>query len=166
MSHQIYAKVQVHSLSWPHGKTESSWLTALKWIGPKLHEHTCCTFMLPAECPLCVCVWETPALPCQNATCSSWLQLNGKLEILTIDLVVHKWLGNVFQGGDGYLTVHHPAWRHIYLTGGLSIHTPPFFTCSPPCFHVGLSRGKKQHSTENLGFTINVGAGYKGKLFF
>lgn len=72
---------------------------------------------------VCVCVYVcvTSALPCQNATCSSWLQLNGKLEILTIDLVVHKWLGNVSQGGGGYLTIHHPAWRHIYLTDGLSI---------------------------------------------
>lgn len=55
----------------------------------------------PSHCPqnvLCVCacvcvgVCVSAALLCQNATCSSWLQLNGKLEILTIDLVVRKWL--------------------------------------------------------------------------
>lgn len=60
-----------------HG-SEANWTEMLQ------HEHTCCTFTLPSECPL------SPALPCQKATCSSWLQLNGKLEILTIDLVVHK----------------------------------------------------------------------------
>lgn len=60
-----------------HG-SEANWTEMLQ------HEHTCCTFTLPSECPL------SPALPCQKATCSSWQQLNGKLEILTIDLVVHK----------------------------------------------------------------------------
>lgn len=101
---------------------------------------------------VCVCVCETVALPCQNATCSSWLQLNGKLEILTIDLVVHKWLGNVSQGGGGYLTFHHPAWRHIYRTEGLSIqpppltHTSPFSTCSPPSpAYMQDYPGKRQH---------------------
>lgn len=61
------------------------------WLWNELD--TCHTFTLPTQCPqnikcrLYVCIRKCESL---SATCSRWLQLNGKLEILTIDLVVHK----------------------------------------------------------------------------
>lgn len=114
----------------------------MNWTETLRHEHTCCTFTLPAECPLCAraCVCESPALPCQNATCSSWLQLNGKLEILTVDLVVHKLVENVFQGGAGYLTVSPPRAETHSSDGGvyqLKSAPPlpsPLLTCSLAVF--------------------------------
>lgn len=155
VSHQIYTKVRVQFRVWADPMERLSPCDSQFWN--ELDRNCMSTPAAPSRCPqnvlgVCVCVSVISALPCQNATCSSWLQLNGKLEILTIDLVVHKWLGNVSQGGGGYLTVHQPAWRQIYLTDGLSIQLPPntqthtnnsFFTCFPLfCFHAALSREK------------------------
>lgn len=73
-----------------------------------------------SHCPqnvLCMCVSVTPALPCQNATCSSRLQLNGKLEILTIDLVVQKLVKMCSREELVTSPFHHPERTHIYLTG-------------------------------------------------
>lgn len=89
-------RVGVHTPSWADGKTESSWLTTLRRIGPKRRcfGHTCCTFATEYPLRVCACMRVCPRVAAamrQSATCSSWLQLNGKLEILTIDSVVCEW---------------------------------------------------------------------------
>lgn len=140
-----------------HG-SEANWTEMLQ------HEHTCCTFTLPSECPL------SPALPCQKATCSSWLQLNGKLEILTIDLVVHKLvemcsreetLTSPLTTQGGHTSTKPGGFTIKASTDLLPLILPVWiFVCV--CLCLCVSRKHEDHlgggeRTEIAGFTINQG---------
>lgn len=131
------------------GRPLESWLVWVLDRNSKLH--TCYTFTL------CALVWEQyVSLHCVKRVLSSWRQLNGKIEIMTIDWVVHKLFRMWFQGEVYYLS---NKWVDINLSEhdsaiNLLLSLLPFLSYSL-CAILTSSGKKNGHLSQITSFTIN-----------
>lgn len=131
---------------------EAPWVMAGRSIGPK--RHVTHLLHLLAEC-VCMCA-ECDSLHCVKRVLSSWRQLNSKLEIMTITLVVHKLFRMQLQGEVHYLS---NKWVDINLSEhgsaiNLLLSSFPFPSRSL-CALALTSSGNTTHLSKIASFTIN-----------